>query len=222
MYDTLLDLPLFRGASRDRITDTVGKAKFHFLKFEPGDKIVGAGQPCSHLMFILAGQVEASMEMGNGKYTCKQYFRNPDVLYPDFLFGRDIHFPASVTAISTTNILQIEKADYLHILKSDSVFLLNFLNFLSINSQKALSELAQSSDANPDKRIAFRILGLTRLSANRIVISTSDGSLSQLFGVTIDQLQSFLSRMKEKRILDFESGQIEIWDRKALIDLLNT
>ena len=32
MFDTLMTLPLFRGVSQERMAETVGKAKFHFLK----------------------------------------------------------------------------------------------------------------------------------------------------------------------------------------------
>ena len=37
MYDILLELPLFKGASYNRISEIVGKAKFHFLKYLPNE-----------------------------------------------------------------------------------------------------------------------------------------------------------------------------------------
>ena len=38
MYEILLELPLFKGASMSRISEIVGKAKFHFLKYLPNEK----------------------------------------------------------------------------------------------------------------------------------------------------------------------------------------
>ena len=40
MFDILMGLPLFRGVSRERMADIVGMAKFHFLKYLPGETIV--------------------------------------------------------------------------------------------------------------------------------------------------------------------------------------
>ena len=57
MYDILLELPLFKGASYNRISEIVGKAKFHFLKYLPNEKIIEAGEPCTQLIFVIWGWV---------------------------------------------------------------------------------------------------------------------------------------------------------------------
>ena len=55
MFEILMDLPLFRGVTRARLAQTVGEAKFHFLKFPAGEPIVRADEPCAHLTFIISG-----------------------------------------------------------------------------------------------------------------------------------------------------------------------
>ena len=54
MFDILMGLPLFRGVTRERMAETVGMAKFHFLKYLPGETVVTAGDPCTHIKFIIS------------------------------------------------------------------------------------------------------------------------------------------------------------------------
>ena len=39
MFETLVELPLFKGVSIERMAKTVGTYKFHFLKYLPGETI---------------------------------------------------------------------------------------------------------------------------------------------------------------------------------------
>ena len=55
MYQQLMQLPLFQGVSTEKITALVEKLPFHFLKFRNGDQIFAAGEPCTHIKFIVSG-----------------------------------------------------------------------------------------------------------------------------------------------------------------------
>ena len=44
MYDVLLQLPIFQGVSRNKISELIEKMKFHFLKYPDGEKIVTSGK----------------------------------------------------------------------------------------------------------------------------------------------------------------------------------
>ncbi len=57
MYDTIMGLPLFAGASHEKISEVIGKYKFHFLKYTEGQTIVTAGETCTHLKCIISGSV---------------------------------------------------------------------------------------------------------------------------------------------------------------------
>ena len=49
----------------------------------------------------------------------------------EYLFGKTTAYPYNVYAEPEAGILQIEKSDYLKIIKSDSVFLFNMLNYVA-------------------------------------------------------------------------------------------
>lgn len=48
MCDVLLQLPIFQGVSRNKISELIEKMKFHFLKYPDGEKIVTSGEECNH------------------------------------------------------------------------------------------------------------------------------------------------------------------------------
>lgn len=56
MYDVLLQLPIFQGVSRNKISELIEKMKFHFLKYPDGEKIVTSGEECNHLKFLILGR----------------------------------------------------------------------------------------------------------------------------------------------------------------------
>ncbi len=123
MYDILLELPLFKGASYNRISEIVGKAKFHFLKYLPNEKIIEAGEPCTHLKFVISGSVRVIAANPDGRFKVSQTLVAPDVIAPDFLFGRATRYPVTAIANETAGLVQIGKQDFIDILNSDPVFL---------------------------------------------------------------------------------------------------
>ena len=135
MYKTLMALPLFSGVSYSKMSEVIGAIKFHFLKYLEGEQIVAAGEPCTHIKFIITGSTRLSIVNADGRFRVSQTLSAPEVIAPDFLFGRATNYPCTVTALEPTGIVQIAKQDYVKILNSDPIFLFNFLNILSMNAQ---------------------------------------------------------------------------------------
>lgn len=171
MYEILLRLPLFNGVSRERLSQVVGMAKFHFLKYLPGDVIVNAGDPCTHIKFIISGQGRFTVANHDNRFLVSQTLAAPDVISPDCLFGSVTSYPCTGVALEPTGILQISKADYLKILNVDQIFLFNYLNILSMNAQKATQGILAVTTGNLEDRIAFWIVALTQRRGTDITLS---------------------------------------------------
>ncbi len=107
MFEKLMELPLFRGASRQRLSQLVGDIKFHFLKYPQGETIIRAGDPCRHIAFVISGSVRATIVNADGRFSIGQTLSSPAVIMPDFLFGKHTVYPCTVEAIDTVGILKI-------------------------------------------------------------------------------------------------------------------
>ena len=220
MFEKLLELPLFRGASRQRISQLVGDIKFHFLKYPEGETLIRAGEQCDHLAFIISGKVRSTIVNANGRFVVSQELEAPAVISPDFLFGKFTDYPCTVEAVETTGVLKIAKADYTRILFSDQVFLFNYLNTLSANAQKALEGILSLTTGEIDERIAFWIGALTQQGATNIRLTCRQRDLCSLFGVQRTTFEAGLKSMKARGLIDYTNKELSVLDRHALLGLL--
>lgn len=222
MYDTLLELPLFRGVSRERISEIAGKAKFHFLKFMPDAEIITPGDAGTHLRFLVSGAVRMSLTAPENGISISQTLYGPDMLLPDFLFGRNTVYPCLVKAISNVSMLQVAKSDYLNILAADPIFMLNYLNYLAMNAQKAVDGTLSVMSGQLKRRIAFRIVALSQQSGKSIVLKGGKVSLAASFGVTRNTLAETLREMNEAGLVQYDPSldEIQVLYRRGLTSLL--
>lgn len=222
MYEILMGLPLFKGVSREKISEIIEKARFHFLKYLEGETVVNAHEPCTHIKFIISGSVRLSITNHDERFRVSQTLRAPNVIAPDFLFGKAPFYPCSGVAIEPAGILQISKSDYMSILNNDNVFLFNFLNILSMNAQKAVDGILAITSGSLEERIAFWIVALTQRNGEDITLSCRQRDLYSLFGVQRTSLINTLESMKDRGLIDYKSNEISIKSRDRLLELLNS
>lgn len=222
MYKLLMGLPLFGGVTYDRMLEVVGNTKLHFLKYLKDQTFIKAGDKCTHLKFIISGKARLSISNPDGRFVVSQTLSAPDVIAPDYIFGRTTLYPCNAVAIEPTGVLQIAKADYLKILNSDQIFLFNFLNTLSMNAQKAVDGILSIATGSLEERIAFWVAALTQRGGSDITLSCRQRDLYSLFGVQRSSFISVLDKMKEQGIIDYSQSEIRILNRHDLLDLLHT
>ncbi|MDE6383030.1 MAG: Crp/Fnr family transcriptional regulator [Paramuribaculum sp.] len=221
MYEILMALPLFRGVSYEKLSDVVGKTKFHFLKYLEGERIVGVGDPCTHIKFAISGSLRMSIESADSRFRVSQTLAAPCVISPDYLFGRATVYPCTAVAAEPTSILQIDKQDYVKMLGADSVFLYNYLNTLSANAQKAVDGVLAVTAGSLEQRIAYWISALTQPGGTDIVLECRQRDLYSMFGVQRSSFISVLESMKERGLIDYTSRSMQIHDRAAMVALLS-
>jgi len=222
MLEQLMELPLFRGASISRMSKIVGESKFHFLKYPAGEAVLAVGDKCEHVTFILNGSIRTTIENNNSRFTVSQTLTAPTIISPDFLFGRITTYPFSAKAIDSVSILQIPKSDFIKILDSDHVFLFNFLNMLSVDAQKGIGGILSLTTADIDQRIAYWISALTQTGSTDITLICRRRDLCSLFSVQRNTFDTALASMAEKGILEYNSKELHIIDRRKLLALLET
>ncbi len=220
MYEQLMGLPLFNGVRYNRISEIVGNTKLAFLKYLPNERIVNAGDPCTHLMFVIGGNVQLSIQNQNDRFRVTQTIGAPSVISPDFLFGRNTLFPATVTAVDTVSLMQISKNDFISIVQTDEVCLYNYLNYISTNAQKAVDGVIALTSGSLEERIAFWIIALTQRDAVNITLSCRQRDMYTLFGVQRSSFISTLDSMKERGLIDYTSSEIRVISRRDLRSLL--
>ncbi|MBR1963676.1 MAG: Crp/Fnr family transcriptional regulator [Muribaculaceae bacterium] len=221
MYEILMGLPLFKGVSHERISEIIEKAKFHFLKYLPEQQIITAGDACTHIRFIISGSARIQIESADGRFKVAQTLKAPTVIAPDYLFGKVTQYPCSAVAIEPTGILQISKSDYMTILKTDQIFMFNYLNLLSTNAQKSIDGILSLTNGNLEERIAFWITALTQRDGEDITLACKQRDLYALFGVQRSSFIGTLESMRQKNLIEFDQNQIRVISRRELMSILD-
>ncbi len=222
MYQLLMGLPLFSGVTYEKMLEIIGNTKFHFLKFLGGETFIAEGEQCTHIKFIISGKVRVSIANHDRRFTVSQTLTAPDVVAPEYIFGRSTVYPCSVVALEPTGVLQISKADYMKILNSDTIFLINYLNLLSMNAQKAVDGILSIATGSLEERIAFWIVALTQRGGTDITMTCRQRDLYSLFGVQRSSFISTLDDMKARGLIDYSQTEIRVRNRRALIDILHS
>lgn len=221
MYEILMGLPLFNGVSRDCISQIIEKYKFHFLKYLPGEQIIAAGDTCTHIKFIISGSVRSKIENADGRFKVSQTLTAPEVIAPEYLFGRATQYPCTIIASDAVGVLQISKSEYMEILKSDQIFMFNLLNILSMNAQKSVEGILAMTTGNLEERIAFWIIALTQVGGYDIILECKQRDLYALFGVQRTSFIAALDKMKSQGVIEYNTTEIKVVSRRALLDVLD-
>lgn len=219
-YQQLMQLPLFQGISAEKITALVEKLPFHFLKFNPGEQIVEAGDPCTHVKFVVSGQVKLMTPFSRLRVSLHQKLSSPHVLAPDCLFGRENNYPYTVVADGVCGILQLRKSDYIKIINSDKVFLFNILNYLSSGSQRGVNSSLSIKDGSVAERLATLMDMLTISGAYDIVLRFKQKDLCTLLSTQRTTLVTSLDKLSEQEILEYDSNELRILDFRGLMDMI--
>ncbi len=220
MYEILMGLPLFQGVNHAKISDLIEKIKFHFLKYLDNEQFIEAFDECKNLKFLISGKVKIEIANQNKRIRIYETLSAPNVIGAEFLFGKNTVYPYKVCACHDAGIMQIEKNDYLKILKSDSVFLFNMLNYLSRNSQTPMEAVLSLTSGSIAERFAFWLTSLTYKDATEITINCKQKDLYTLLGVQRSSFINTMGELKEQGILDYSTNEIVINDRNKLVEIL--
>lgn len=219
MYQQLMQLPLFQGVSAEKITALVEKLPFHFLKYRNGEQVFAAGDPCTHIKFIVSGQVRLETAFSNLRVTMCQTISNPHVLAAEYLFGRDTVYPFTAISDGACGILQLRKSDYIKMISSDKVFLFNILNYLSSGSQRSLASPLSVKNGSAAERLANLVDALAISGAKDISFQYKQKDLCALLGTQRTTLVAMLDKLSEMEVLDYDSNKLTILDMQGLLNV---
>ena len=222
MYETIMELPLFKGVSHDKISELIETTKFHFLKYGNGETIIESGETCTHLRFLVSGSIVRRTANTNRKVVVSEIIDAPDVIGPECLFGIDTTYPFTVTAQGECGILQIDKADYINILQNDKLFIFNILNMLSRNHQKNIQAVLSLSSGSVAERLAFIVLSLTQRGSRELKVEFRQKDMCAMLGVQRTSLMNSLNTLAKQGVITFTTSEISVIDRELLLQVFQS
>lgn len=220
IYNMLMSLPMFQGIGRRRLSELVGKTHFHFLKYGDGETILEAGERCSHIRFVVSGSARIETAFSSRQVVVGQTLTAPAVIGPEYLYGLDTYYPFAVKAVGQCGVMQLTKEEYLKVLTTDHIFIINLLNILSRNSQKVTSNLLNLKTDSVSERIAYIIVALTNTVATDITLTFKQKDLCSIIGCQRPTLVATLEELQQEGYITITPTGFSVLSRQSFAKML--
>jgi CRP/FNR family transcriptional regulator, dissimilatory nitrate respiration regulator len=218
-FPQLLRSPLFKGLTDDEIEALLSKINFRVRSFAAGSMVAQSADSISSLLIILSGHVRGEMMDLSGHTIKIEDIYPPQALAAAFLFGSGSHYPVNVYANIDSEVLIIDKKDFLALLHESKTMLLNYLDAVCSKAHFLSERLRFLSFRTIKGKLAHYLLGLPGGPEGSVVLDKSQQQLADYFGVARPSLARALKDMEVDGLIDASRRQIKLLKRDELIRL---
>ncbi len=210
MYDTLLSLPLFQGMSQTDFNSLLQKIRLDFVRYAQGDVIIGKGDHCRSLAFLINGTVESSRSGMDGRFTFVESIDSPSLIEPYSMFGRAGLYQRTYTAASACSFLMVDKQYIYTELGKYNICRMNLLNILSGRAQQLDNYIWSIDGQTLRGRIIRFIQGLSDIQngAKRLNIKMND--LATVMDATRLNVSRELNALEAEGLISLRRKEIYI------------
>lgn len=221
MIPALVNNPLFRGITPERLFADLEEISFHTRSYKKGEILAQQGAVCNRLVILTKGSVRGEMIDYSGRLIKVEDIAAPRAIAPLFLFGEENRYPVEVTANEPTEVIELPKSSVLSLFRKNEQFLENYMN-LSANYARTLSDkLFFMSFKTIRQKLASYLLRLYKQQQQtHITLNRSQQELSDYFGVSRPSLARELAHMQEDGLLIADRKHITILQKEQLVRLI--
>ena len=221
MIPVLVNNPLFRGITPERLFADLEEISFHTRSYKKGEILAQQGAVCNRLVILTKGSVRGEMIDYSGRLIKVEDIAAPRAIAPLFLFGEENRYPVEVTANEPTEVIELPKSSVLSLFRKNEQFLENYMN-LSANYARTLSDkLFFMSFKTIRQKLASYLLRLYKQQQQtHITLDRSQQELSDYFGVSRPSLARELAHMQEDGLLIADRKHITIVQKEQLVRLI--
>lgn len=218
MYDTLLQLPLFQGMTKQNFDALLMKLKLNFIKYKAGTKFIEAGSACSDFVFLINGSVVSSRESAVAGFVYKEVIGAPFLLEPFAMFGVSATFNHDYYAQTDISVLLIDKQYVYSELNKYDICGMNLLNMLSGKAQVVDRFIWSRKEFTLRERIIRFVKGLSELQYGEKYLQIKMNTLAGLMDTTRLKVSNELNDMAESGLIVLKRKEIYIPDMTKLIE----
>lgn len=209
-------IPLFRGLGDDETRKVLKTVPRRIRKYREGSMIAQSGEEVKALMVVLSGLVKGEMVDYTGRVIKIEEIAAPGALASAFLFGSKNIYPVNVIAISDTELLSIDKSDFLKLLMRSDIILINFLDMISNRSQFLSEKIKFLNFKTIKGKLAQYILQMAGDNLSSIVLDMKQEDLAEFFGVARPSVARALGEMEAEGLIVASGKNIKILDKKSM------
>ena len=217
IYDRLLQFPLFQGMSRDDLEIVAGHTRFGFQKVTAGRQIIHAGDPCTHLYFLINGTLKIETFSDDRRYSVTEQMSSPYILQQESIFGYYQRYTHNFYALTDANFLTLDKEEVVRLSEDFLVFRLNLMNHLATQTQKLIQAQWRRNPLSLRERIVRFLFQHTLYPAGPKTFHILMERLAEEVSDSRLNVSRTLNRMQAAGIIELHRGRIEIPQLERLL-----
>jgi len=213
-FSALTSLPLLQGVSATDLHRLLDNSLLQIEALDPGELWFAKGDVCSHLIFLLDGEMNVETPSPDGTYILRETINGPAVLEPEILYGIQRTWSSNISSLTECHLMGIPKSDVSRMIVSFEVFRLNYLNLLSTLSIKRKWNAWQNSELNGnlEQRFSTFISQISSYKTGAKQLRIKASTLGQILGAHRTLISKMLDEMESKGLLHHGRGYIDIPD----------
>jgi CRP/FNR family transcriptional regulator, dissimilatory nitrate respiration regulator len=218
-FDKLELAPLFRGLTKDEIKSILDNIPHKVRKFRAGSMIAQIGDIVSSLMIVVSGTVKGEMVDYAGRTIKIEDIPAPGAIASAFIFGNKNRFPVNVLSVTESELLLIEKSDFMVLLMKNTIVLINFMDMISNRSQFLSEKIKFLNFKTIKGKLAHFILQKSVRENLPVNLGMTQNDLADFFGVARPSIARALGDMEESGLILAKGKNIIILNRERLSEL---
>ena len=212
-----MDLPLFKGVSKALVSQFLEKTNVEFLNYESDETIIEEGDEVTMVRFVVSGGIRISYAISSLPITVNETCGPGTVLGVDRLYGISTGYPYRGSAVGKTSIMQFSKEQYVNLLQTDRIYLLNFFNFLSLRGQRPIEMIKEYAGGDLRARLSLLVSIITQPTSKDIEIVLTDETLAKYGNMTVEEAVDWKNGAKRMGLIKFGGNSIKIVSRKTFL-----
>lgn len=196
--------------------------KYDSVDYEKKQQLYQQGKRPKFLYYLVKGKVKCFRSHEQGKeYITNLYSDGEFIGYTALI--KDINYDDQAIILERSEIMQIPKDDFLHMIYSDINIASKFIHIITQNVKEKEDRLLNLAYSSLRKRVAAALVDIVskfNTSETSAPIEISREEIAQFVGTATESLIRTLSDFKAEKLIDIKAGKITITDSKKLENLL--
>ncbi|EQK42397.1 cyclic nucleotide-binding domain protein [[Clostridium] bifermentans ATCC 638] len=212
---------MFKNLTKKEILDLFKDSKYTIKNYNKEDIIALEGHPCNSIGLILDGGVDIKRFLPGDKIILMSSFSKGN-LFGEVITFSDINiYPATVVSNSKTEVMFIDKYDFIDFCSNHKNILISFLNDITnkiVELNKTVKTISFVSIRQ--KIVSFLLDEYNLQNSNFIKMPKTKTKLAETLGVPRPSLSREFINMKNDNLIDYTNDYVKLLDIEKLRNII--
>lgn len=218
-FEVLYRSPLFNGLTEKETDDMIGSINYRVRSYPAGAVAALSGEDIRSLMIVISGSMKGEMVDLAGHTIKIEDIVPPQALASAFIYASGAKYPVNVIANEDSELLIIDRDDFLTLMHRDKRILSNYLRAICTKAVFLSERLRFLSFRTIKGKFAHYIASLPGASSGMVKIDRTQQELSEYFGVTRPSLARAIGEMEGEGLIAIDHRKVRILNIGGLSSL---